>query len=330
MKHWKKISKSSLAGILIALTILLSACSAETTVDSESEAGQQTSTLETEQPESNDDPSNVSQEAQSTISLDNIPSYSGTAYVEIHNNQPVFSQEELQAAKSSYETYTHLDSLGRCGVCTASIGTDIMPSEKRGAIGSVKPTGWHTVKYDTIADRYLYNRCHLIGYQLTGENANVNNLITGTRYLNVEGMLPFENMVSDYVQQTNHHVLYRVTPIFQGDNLVASGVLMEAQSVEDQGSGISFFVYCYNVQPGIGIDYATGDSWQENTVQTQGDNQIQDTTTSEYILNTNTRKFHRPSCYHIKTIKEDNKESYTGSRDDLINQGYEPCKTCNP
>lgn len=193
-----------------------------------------------------------------TVSIADIPAYNGSPYVAVNDNVPQFLETDLST--SSYEYYSDLDSLGRCGVVYACIGMDLMPTEERGSIGSVKPTGWHTVKYDTVDGKYLYNRCHLIGYQLSGENANVKNLITGTRYLNVDGMLPFENMVADYVKETNHHVMYRVTPVFDGDNLLASGVQIEAESVEDNGEGILFNVYCYNVQPNVAIDYATGDS----------------------------------------------------------------------
>jgi DNA-entry nuclease len=184
--------------------------------------------------------------------------------VEINDNVPFFTDAEMTT--SSYEFYSELDSFGRCGVCMASIGTDLMPTEERGTIGDVKPSGWHTIKYTGIVDgNYLYNRCHLIAYELTGENANVKNLITGTRYMNINGMLPFENMTTDYVKETGNHVMYRVTPIFEGANLVASGVLMEAKSVEDNGEGLMFNVFCYNVQPGIVIDYATGDSETDGT-----------------------------------------------------------------
>ena len=193
-----------------------------------------------------------------TLSLADIPEYSGKPYVTVNDNVPQFLETDLST--DSYEYYSDWDSLGRCGVVYACIGTDLMPTEERGSIGSVKPTGWHTVKYDVVDGNYLYNRCHLIGYQLSGENANTKNLITGTRYLNVDGMLPFENMVADYVLETENHVMYRVTPIFDGDNLLASGVQIEAESVEDNGEGILFNVYCYNVQPGVEIDYATGDS----------------------------------------------------------------------
>jgi len=195
----------------------------------------------------------------SADSPETIPPFSGEPYVAINGNAPFFVEEEYTT--ESYEYYSELDELGRCGVTEACIGIDIMPTEDRGDIGSVKPSGWHSVKYDIVDGKYLYNRCHLIGFQLAGENANKKNLITGTRYLNIEGMLPFENMVADYVQETENHVLYRVTPIFEGDDLVAQGVVMEGWSVEDGGDGICFCVFAYNAQPGITIDYATGDSW---------------------------------------------------------------------
>jgi DNA-entry nuclease len=201
-----------------------------------------------------------------------------------------------------------------------------MPTTKRGEIGSVKPTGWHTVKYDNVDGKYLYNRCHLIGYQLTAENANEKNLITGTRYLNVDGMLPFENEVADYVENTGNHVLYRVTPIFVDDELVARGVQMEAYSVEDNGSGVCFNVYCYNNQPDIVIDYATGDSHAVSS----SDNFDDGSTTATYIVNLNTKKFHTTACQYGKKIKTDNKKTYVGSRESLINNGYEPCQSCNP
>ena len=194
-----------------------------------------------------------------TTLLDTIPEWDGvTAYVEINDNIPFFTDEEI--VMESYESYGELDGLGRCTVAIACVGTDIMPSDDRGSISSVDPTGWQSVQYDFVSGKYLYNRCHLIGFQLTGENANKQNLITGTRFLNINGMLPFEDMIADYVKETGNHVMFRVTPIFEGDNLVASGVLMEAISVEDDGEGICFCVYAYNNQPGVVIDYATGDS----------------------------------------------------------------------
>lgn len=195
--------------------------------------------------------------------LSELPLYEDSPYVVLNNNIPAFTQADFTT--EPFEEYSELDSLGRCGTAFANICKEIMPTEERGEIGSVKPSGWHTVKYsDRIEGSYLYNRCHLIGYQLAGENANEKNLITGTRYFNVQGMLPFENMVDTYVKQTGNHVLYRVTPVFEGENLVAAGVVMEAESVEDAGAGICFHVFVYNVQPGIIIDYATGESREDS------------------------------------------------------------------
>lgn len=285
--------------------------------------------------------------------ISEVPAYSNEAYTVVNNNIPFFNDTDLTT--KSYESYSNLDSLGRCGVAVSSIGKDIMPTENRGNIGSIKPTGWHSVRYDGIDGNYLYNRCHLIGYQLTGENANEKNLITGTRYMNVTGMLPFENMVADYIKETNNHVLYRVTPVFEGDNLLTSGVLIEAKSVEDDGAGIEFNVYCYNVQPGVTIDYATGESsgpefkGSSSSSETNAANKETSTTTTvvntdsktesntntntnttTYILNTNTKKYHRPSCGSVSTIKESNKQTYEGTSEELDLKGYEPCKRCNP
>ena len=292
-------------------------------------------------------------EGTSAFSLREIPAYSGTPYTEVNGNQPYFTEEELTT--QSFETYSELDSLGRCGVAYANVGQDLMPTEPRGEIGAVKPSGWHLVKYDNVDGKYLYNRCHLIAYMLAAENANPQNLITGTRYLNVQGMLPFETKVCDYVKNTGNHVLYRVTPIFDGDNLLADGVLMEAYSVEDAGEGICFCVFAYNVQPGIGIDYATGDNWAESSgtyqsteasvaeetpaPQPETDTAVQitpelsapqETQQTTYVLNTNTMKFHYPTCSSVDDMKEKNKQIYTGSRDEVINMGYVPCKRCNP
>ncbi len=264
--------------------------------------------------QTNAEETTVIEESNATVSSDdNIEEYSGQPYVILNNNEPYFTAEE-KSNTTSFEVYSDLDSLGRCGVAYANICTELMPIEERGEIGNIKPSGWHTVNYHEFIDgNYLYNRCHLIGYQLSGENANEKNLITGTRYLNVTGMLPFENEVADYVNSTNNHVLYRVTPKFDGDNLVASGVEMEAYSVEDHGSGIKYNVYCYNVQPNISIDYATGDSTLEvseattseqnittEEVASEGDKQSEKvdteiTTEYNFVLNTNTKKIHYPS-----------------------------------
>lgn len=264
--------------------------------------------------------------------LSGVPAYSGDPYVAVHDNIPYFSTEDLSA--DSFETYGQRDSLGRCTAAWACVGQDLMPTEDRGSIGQVKPTGWHTVKYDCVDGKYLYNRCHLIGYQLTGENANEDNLITGTRYLNTEGMLPFENLTADYVKETGNHVSYRVTPIFEGDNLLASGVLMEGWSVEDSGAGVCFCVYVYNVQPGVELDYATGDSWlsgeKPQDGSQDGTQSAQSSQQQQYILNTSSGKFHLPSCSSVEKMDPANRQDYTGSREDLIAQGYSPCGSCKP
>lgn len=267
-----------------------------------------------------------------SYSMAEIPVYAGSPYVELHGNEPYFTEGELTT--NSFELYSDLDALGRCGTAYACIGQDLMPNEPRGEIGMIKPSGWHTVRYDTvIEDKYLYNRCHLIGYQLTGENANEKNLITGTRSFNLDGMLPFENMVYQYIVEMGRHVLYRVTPVYEGDNLVASGVVMEALSEEDEGMGIKFCVFCYNVQPGIGIDYATGESWLESPVTdgTSDDPGAKEPMDGQdYVLNTNTRKFHYPYCDSADKIKPKNRKEYSGTREEVIAMGYEPCKRCNP
>ena len=252
--------------------------------------------------------------------LNKLPEYSSDTYTVIHDNQPQFTKEQI--TDKSYEFYSELDRLNRCGYAMACIGQDIMPTEERGAIGQVKPSGWQTVKYDFVDGKYLYNRCHLIGYQLTGENANEKNLITGTRYLNVEGMLPFENMVADFVKETGYHVMYRVTPIFEGDELLARGVQMEGFSVEDNGAGICFNVYVYNCQPGVIIHYADGTSQLDETAF-QGE-QI------TYILNVNSKKFHTEACAQAASISEKNRQVATTTRQMLINQGYEPAGCCKP
>lgn len=292
------------------------------------------------------------------ISLEEIPSYSGDAFVAVNENMPFFTEDDCTG--EPFEEYSAFDELGRCGAAFANVCQEIMPTEERGAIGHVRPSGWHTVKYDNVDGKYLYNRCHLIGYQLAGENANEQNLITGTRYLNTEGMLPFENEVADYVKETGNHVLYRVTPMFEKDNLVADGVLMEAWSVEDDGAGVCFNVFVYNVQPGIGIDFATGESWKEDKGTSSADKDAKDggkpskdtaasgkggskqeddppeadaggdVQNAEYILNTNTKKFHYPTCSSVRQMSDANKQEYVGTREELIANGYDPCGRCHP
>ncbi len=331
--------------------------------------------------------------------LVDIPPYYGEAFVTVNRNVPFLDLEDSKFG--DFEYYSELDELGRCGATYANVSKVTMPTEPRGEIGKIKPSGWHTVKYnDLIEDNYLYNRCHLIAFQLTGENDNVQNLITGTRYMNTQGMQGFEDQVANYIKKTDHHVLYRVTPLYEGDNLVASGVLMEAKSVEDNGTKVSFCVFVYNVQPGIIIDYKTGDSKRDSEyvipavipaptpaptpeptpvptpvqtpaptpepapvatpvptpaptpeptpvatpVQTPAPTP-EPTPAPEvvvpppapenpqgvnYILNANTKKFHYPSCSSVDSMAEKNKVYFSGSREEAVSKGYEPCKRCNP
>ncbi len=259
------------------------------------------------------------------VSLEALPVWSGDAYVTIDRNVPGFTAEDLTT--ECFESYSPLDELGRCGTAYACVGREIMPTEDRGPISSVTPSGWINKQYDFIDGKYLYNRCHLIGFQLTGENANKGNLITGTRYLNIEGMLPFENMVADHVKEENHHVLYRITPIYQEDALVCSGVQMEGFCVEcgdakyDEDK-FMFHVYCYNVQPGVLIDYATGDS-AASEIGLGGEEKT-------WVLNTSSKKFHDPDCSNADNISEKNRDTVKCTRDELIYQGYEPCGICKP
>ncbi len=271
--------------------------------------------------------------------------FSGSPSVTINNNVPAFSADEITTV--SYEKYGKLDKLGRCTPAMACIGLDLMPTEDRGSIGMVKPTGWDQNKYPGIVDSnppYLYNRCHMIGFQLTGESANEQNLITGTRYMNIEGMLPFENQVASYIKSTGNHVMYRVTPDFTGENLLCNGVQIEAYSVEDSGRGICFNVYCYNVQPGVVLNYADGSNYadpngnlyaRQSEDKAYADDTVQTTSsteavTSSYVANKNTKKFHYPSCGSVSDMKEKNKLFFDGTRDELIDKGYSPCKRCNP
>lgn len=301
-----------IGSILLSLSFILGACSQS--------AGSQQTEVNTELSGEKD----TGNPEQSSFDLSQVPAYSGEPYVVVNNNIPFFKDSDLTT--EAFEKYSNLDSLGRCGAAYANVCQEIMPTEKRGAIGMVKPTGWQTVKYDWVDGKYLYNRCHLIGYQLSGENANEKNLITGTRYLNVDGMLPFENLVADYVHETDHHVLYRVTPVFENSNLVASGVLMEAQSVEDDD--VLFCVYCYNVQPKVTIDYATGESHASEDTNIQ--ETFQSTGEQTYIVNENTKKFHLPSCSSVKDMNSGNKREFTGDRQELLDEGYSACKTCHP
>lgn len=261
------------------------------------------------------------EKAESVKTLGDVPEYSGSPYVIINDNKPTFEKEEM--TESAFESYSELDSLGRCGIAYANIGKEIMPTEERGKIGMVKPSGWQTAKYDNIDGKYLYNRCHLIGFQLSGENANEKNLITGTRYMNVEGMLPFENQVADYVKETGHHVMYRVTPVYEESNLIASGVIMEAASVEDEE--LRFHVYCYNVQPGITINYKDGTSALSDQPKEENES-VEDIL---YIGNKNSMIFHKKDCDSISKMRAKNKVEFA-KREQAIEQNYKPCKSCNP
>lgn len=263
-----------------------------------------------------------------------IPYFSGNPWTPVNDNEPTFTDEEITT--EGYEFYSELDNLGRCGYVMACVGREMMPTEDRGDIGSIKPTGWVQKQYDgnLVSGGNLYNRCHLIGFQLTGENANRKNLITGTRYMNWDGMVEFENMIADYVKETGNHVMYRVTPMFYENELVARGVHMEAYSVEDNGEGISFNVYAYNVQPGITIDYATGESWLSgeqggNTDTEQKPNENEGEDGPKYILNTSSKKVHIPTCGSVSTMSDKNKQEYNGELADILAEGYQKCGACN-
>lgn len=289
------------------------------------------------------------------LSYRDVPAFEGNPYVYVNDGEPTFTDEQ-RAAEPGHEHYGELDELGRCTAAFAVVGPETQPTEKRGSIGEVRPSGWQMAKYDFVEGKYLFNRCHLLGYQLTGENANERNLITGTRYLNVQGMLPFENAVADYVDATGNHVLMAVMPVFEGSELVARGVHMMAESVEDGGEGVAFNVFCYNVQPGVVIDYGTGESMLEEDAtplpDVSGAESAPDTASegagageasekgatgsdegkgvAEYVLNTNSRKFHLPSCSSVGQMSPKNREDVEDTRENLIANGYDPCKRCNP
>lgn len=286
-----------------------------------------------------------------TPAYHDLPAYDGNPYVYVNDGEPAFTAEEWTAPAGT-ERYGELDELGRCTTTFAVVGPETMPDEKRGSIGEVKPSGWQMAKYDFVDGKYLYNRCHLLGFQLTDENANRSNLITGTRYLNVEGMLPFENAVADYVDATGNHVLMRATPVFDGDDLVARGVHMMAESVEDGGDGVSFNVFVYNVQPGVVIDYRTGDNMpaeeatplpdvsgadtaapapaDKGADANTGSDAATDKGLAEYVLNTNSKKFHKPTCSSVDQMSPKNRQDVEDTRENIIANGYDPCKRCNP
>lgn len=331
--------KGKIAGLLILVMLLITGC-ANLDLAREEDHVQESGVSESSSEESSEEESSeeASSEAESTeessedepseptgeaFDLSMVPPYSGEPSVPVHDNLPFYTEKDLKT--ETFETYSPLDELGRCGVAFANLDSVLQPEGSRESISEIHPTGWKHVEYDFLKDPPLYNRCHLIAFMLAGENANEQNLITGTGYMNREGMLPYEAMVDEYIDRTGHHVLYRVTPIFEGDNLVASGVLMEAQSLEDDE--IRYCVYCYNVQPGVSIDYATGESEADGTVTAEPETVAAEVT---YILNTNSHKFHIPTCPSVDDMAEHNKEPFAGTREEAIAAGYEPCQRCNP
>lgn len=309
----------------------------------QSQSKQETPEKQTEQP-------TAATPAAASFDYSQVPAFDGTASVQMNGNVPYFTADDIQYAKDNpgYEYYGEQDRLARCTVASASVGKENMPTEgeERGEIGQIKPTGWHTVRYESVSGNYLYNRCHLIGWQLTDENSNINNLITGTRFMNVDGMLKYEDDVAAFVKSTGNHVLYRVTPVFLDDDLVARGVLMEARSVEDDGAGLQFCVWAYNAQPGITIDYVDGNSEETPLLPAAGESSasgsegssnagssVSDASSAQvksYVLNTSTKKFHVPGCSSVNKMKAANRQDVESTRSDLIAQGYQPCQKCNP
>ena len=335
--------KNKFLSVLLVLLFVLSGCGVSNTVTSDgnqlqeikSSIGSQSSQLNVSVEQSNDsNQSDISIRQSDVLVFDfgTIPAFTDKSFVVVNGNKPFFTDDDLTT--EAFEEYSELDSLGRCGVAYANICKEIMPTEKRGSIGAVKPSGWHTIRYDDLINgKYLYNRCHLIGYQLAGENANPKNLITGTRYLNIVGMLEFENLVDDYVDDTGNHVLYRVTPVFMGDNLVAHGVLMEGLSVEDNGKDVCYCVFCYNKQPGIEIDYSNGDSWRASerpSIQISDQEGIElpdDIDVYGYIGNKNTKKVHIPTC---SKLPSESNQVYFNTLDEAMDDGYAACGICKP
>ena len=341
----KFLKYNAVIACLLALALVLAGCNAPTvdaedsgalttaaetsaettgaTQNTDTESSEQTSAETEKGPEAIFNPENLS---TSALDLSSIPAYSDKPYTEVNGNLPFFTEAEITAV--GYESYSALDALGRCGAALACCGRETMPAanEKRGDIGSITPTGWVQAKYICVSGQSLYNRCHLIAWQLSAENANAKNLISGTRYLNADGMIPFENMVADYIKETGNHVMYRVTPIFEGNDLLASGVQLEAYSVEDGGEGVCFNVYCYNVQPFIVIDYATGSStFDEAAFEASKPDPDE---VGDYVLNKNTKKIHYPYCNSVTQMSEKNREEYTGTLNDLKAQGYSTCGNC--
>lgn len=320
----KKASVAAVASLLIVVGAVSWGVKGDKEVLSEFLSENETTYTQSESTSKTTKKAAVDIDYSESFSIDSIPKYSKEPFVVINDNVPDFDKNTKAKA---FEEYAPLDKYGRCGAAYACVCQETMPTEKRGDIHTVKPSGWQHVEYDFVDGKSLYNRCHLIGFQLTAENANARNLITGTRYMNVDGMLPFENMVSDYVKETNNHVLYRVTPIFKKNELVARGVQMEAYSIEDKGEGICYNVFCYNVQPGVKINYKDGTSTlaaaSKTTTAVQG-------LKKDYVLNVKSHKFHNPDCSGLANMNSENKTKIKGTREELINKGYSPCSACNP
>jgi DNA-entry nuclease len=343
MKNIFKRGTLALLALLLALCLAFVGCEEEKDFDKEledliinsTEKSTKPAQSDSEEDNSNDQVNADTEQKDPMCDILGIPQYSGKPFAAVNGNEPTFTKDEITT--KSYEFFSDLDHLGRCGYVMACVGKDLMPTEDRGDIGHIKPTGWVQGKYDSslVSGGNLYNRCHLIGFQLTGENDNDKNLITGTRYMNWDGMVEFENMIADYVKETGNHVMYRVTPMFHENELVARGVHMEAYSVEDDGEGISFNVYAYNVQPGIVIDYATGKNWLSTDPRPEeenkdNENNVENEGEAKYILNTNSKKVHLSSCSSAAQTSENNKQEYNGTLDDILAQGYTKCGICKP
>ena len=347
----------ALASLLAASGLLLGACAGNPSLDGANASGAVRPSAPTAREATSADASSQLAAAPRPVgdlTLEEVPAWSGTPSVEVFGNVPDFTEADLTT--NTYLGFSELDGLGRAGRAVACLGTETVPMRERGSISEIRPSGWHSVTYDVVEGGSLYNRCHLIAHELCGVNADERNLITGTRYLNVDGMLPFENRVTSYIVSTGNHVLYRVTPLYQGSDLVARGVQMEALSVEDGGAGIRFNVFAYNVQPGIGIDYATGASWRTGeavdgalgssvvgAAQTEApssqsqadegavlDRNGRDVSTAAYVLNTRSMRFHRPDCDSVRDMKQANRLAIDDSREEIVSQGYRPCGRCNP
>ncbi|MBQ1538800.1 MAG: DNA/RNA non-specific endonuclease, partial [Ruminococcus sp.] len=268
-----------------------------------------------------------------------LPQYNFVEIQELNDNIPCFTREDVE--RTEYIQFSELDALGRCGAASGCLGPSLLPIQERGYIGMVKPSGWHTVKYDFIDGKYLYNRCHLIAYELCGVNADERNLITGTRYMNIDGMLGIENSICDYIHNTGNHVCYRVTPRYNANDLVAKGVQIEAYSIEDEGYGICLNEFCFNIQPGVTIDYSSGNSSvNDSEVSAMEDDYDSENDSSKYyyvpdkdvtyVINNNTRRFHLPDCSSVREMKPKNRREFFGTREELIDAGYIPCKACDP